>query len=341
MIAAAPPRRPGRTRTGLALLLAACMLAACSKRAAQLPALGPDDVVLAFGDSITFGTGAGEGQSYPAVLEGLIGRKVVRSGVPGEVSAAGLARLPSVLEEHRPQLLILCHGGNDLLRNLGRKQAAENIRSMIRLATDMGLGVLLVAVPEPGLFPSPPDFYKEIASEFGLAYEGEALKEILGDKSLKADLVHPNAQGYARLAEALAGILKRSGAIRAGPLRSLLLHGQAAVALAEGALHQHAVDPASELEPRGGQQAGESEPATLVQLDRSLVATVADDRDHLPAPGALAGRDEHREQRGPDAMADMIAVHVDGVLDREPVGGPRPVGRGIGESHHRAAARGH
>ncbi len=213
MIASATRKRPGLVSAGLALLLAACMLAACSKRTAQLPVLGPEDVVIAFGDSITFGSGAGEAQSYPAVLEGLIGRKVVRSGVPGEVSAAGLARLPSVLEEHRPQLLILCHGGNDLLRNIGKKQAADNIRAMVRLAMDKGLGVLLVAVPEPGLFPSPPDFYKEIAAEFGLPYEGEALKEILGDKSLKSDLIHPNAQGYARLAEALAGVLKKSGAI--------------------------------------------------------------------------------------------------------------------------------
>ncbi len=213
MIAAAARKRPGLASAGLALLLAACMLAACSQRRAQLPALGPDDVVLAFGDSITFGTGAGEGQSYPAMLEGLIGRKVVRSGVPGEVSAAGLARLPSALEEHRPQFLILCHGGNDLLRNLGRKQAAENIRAMVRLATDRGLGVLLVAVPEPGLLPSPPDFYKDIAAEFGIPFEGEALTEILRDRSLKSDTVHPNAQGYARLAAALAGVLKKNGAI--------------------------------------------------------------------------------------------------------------------------------
>ncbi len=129
------------------------------------------------------------------------------------LASAGLARLPSVIEEHRPQFLILCHGGNDLLRNLGRKQAAENIRAMLRLAMDKGMGVLLVAVPEPGVFASPPDFYKEIADEFGVPLEGEALKEILRDKALKADLVHPSAQGYARLAEALAGILKRSGAI--------------------------------------------------------------------------------------------------------------------------------
>src|SRR3990167_9211703 len=60
----------------------------------------------------------------------------------------------------------------------------------------------------------------------------------------------------------------------------------------------------------------ENEAATLVQFDRALVGAVAYDRDHLPEPGARAGGDQHREQRGPDAVADMIAVHVDRILDR-------------------------
>ena len=207
-------RRLRATAPGVAaLLLAACALAGCGDKVPRLAALPQDAVVLAFGDSLTFGTGAQPEASYPAVLEQLIGRKVLGAGVPGEVSAAGLTRLPSALDYYQPQLLILCHGGNDFLRKLGDAQAAENLRGMIRIARQKGVDVVLIGVPKPGLLPSPPDFYAEIAKEFGLPYEGTALKEILRDNELKSDIAHPNAQGYARLAAAVAALLKKSGAV--------------------------------------------------------------------------------------------------------------------------------
>lgn len=102
-------------------LITLTMLSATVGCADEVPALRPltnGSVLLAFGDSLTFGNGANEATSYPAVLVSLIGRQVVRSGVPGEVCADGLARLPEVLEQHTPKLMILCHGGNDLLRTL-------------------------------------------------------------------------------------------------------------------------------------------------------------------------------------------------------------------------------
>ncbi|HEY6722171.1 MAG TPA: GDSL-type esterase/lipase family protein [Burkholderiales bacterium] len=197
-------------RRAAPLLLA--LLAACGGQP-KLPPLAPSAVVLAFGDSLTFGTGANVNESYPVRVEALIGRKVVAAGVPGEVSAAGLARLPSALEEAKPQLVILCEGGNDFLQKLDEGQAANNIRAMVRLARAQGAQVVLIGVPKPGLLPSPPDFYRDIAKEFGLPYEGSALKKILTDNALKSDFVHPNAAGYARLAEAIAALLKKTGAV--------------------------------------------------------------------------------------------------------------------------------
>ncbi|HVJ25757.1 MAG TPA: GDSL-type esterase/lipase family protein, partial [Burkholderiales bacterium] len=136
----------------------------CGERP-KLERLPGDAVVLAFGDSLTFGTGATEQESYPAQLEGLIGRRVVRAGVPGEVTAQALARLPGALDEHAPKLLLLCIGGNDFLRRLGNPQAERNVRDMVQLAKSRGVAVLLIGTPEPGFSVSPPAFYADIAKE--------------------------------------------------------------------------------------------------------------------------------------------------------------------------------
>jgi acyl-CoA thioesterase I len=212
------PHDPGAGRpvslARRAVLLALLAIAAgCGGGTPKLTPLSGDAVLLAFGDSLTFGTGANPGESYPERLGALIGRRVASSGVPGETSAEGLARLPGVLDEVKPGLVILCHGGNDFLRKLDDAQAANNLRAMVRLAQARGAEVVLIGVPKPGLLPSTAGFYSEIAREFKLPYEDATLKKILTDNELKSDLVHPNAKGYARLAEAIAALLKKAGAV--------------------------------------------------------------------------------------------------------------------------------
>jgi lysophospholipase L1-like esterase len=187
-------------------------LTACSTQP-KLPALSNDAVIVAFGDSLTFGTGSEPAESYPAVLEKMIGRRVVNSGVPGEVTGDGLLRLPEVLEREKPALLLLCHGGNDQLRRLNQQQAANNIREMIRLAQKREVAVVLIAVPAPELSLLPPSMYREIAKELSIPIEEETLSSILANNSLKSDYIHPNAAGYHRLAESIATLLRKSGAI--------------------------------------------------------------------------------------------------------------------------------
>jgi lysophospholipase L1-like esterase len=198
--------------TRIILIIGALLFTGCST-SAQLPLLAPDASILAFGDSLTHGTGAGDSESYPAVLSALIGRKVVNTGIPGEVSAAGVQRLPDLLDQERPALLILCHGGNDLLTHTNHQMIADNLRSMIRMARERGVSVLLVAVPSPDLMLKPPGFYEKLANEFNIPLELKALPRILGKSSLKSDHIHPNAAGYRQLAEALAGLMKKSGAL--------------------------------------------------------------------------------------------------------------------------------
>jgi lysophospholipase L1-like esterase len=190
------------------------LLAACGEETPRLAPLAKDAVVLAFGDSLTAGYGAPEGQGYPQVLEDLIGRRVVASGVPGEVSASGRARFAAVLDRVRPRLVVLCHGGNDFLRRLDESQLTENLRAMVEEAGTRSIPVVLIGVPRPGLLISEAaEVYRRIAEDFGLPYEAEALAEILKQQKLKADVIHPNAAGYRRLAEAVAALLRASGAI--------------------------------------------------------------------------------------------------------------------------------
>ncbi len=200
-----------RWRVALTVLL---WLAACDSGPPQLAKLPSEGVVLAFGDSLTHGSGARAEASYPAVLQELIGRRVVRAGVPGEVTARGLARLPRVLRDSAPDLLVLIHGGNDLLQRKSPKRIAANLRAMVQMARERGVAVVLIGVPNLGLILGrSAGFYEDLAEELELPYDGETLPAILIQSNLKSDAIHPNAQGYRKLAEAVADLLRRSGAI--------------------------------------------------------------------------------------------------------------------------------
>jgi len=201
-----------RLLVSVGCLFALWLLAACEKTP-RLSPLDREAVILAFGDSLTHGTGAGTEETYPAVLAGLLGREVVNAGVPGEVAAAGLKRLPELLAEHQPALVILCHGGNDFLRRLDREALIGNLREMIALCQESGAEVLLVGVPQVGLFLSADPLYEELAEEFALPYEEKILVKILSERELKSDQIHPNARGYALLAEKLAALIEKAGGI--------------------------------------------------------------------------------------------------------------------------------
>ncbi len=207
-------KRPAR----IAALAAACVVAAliiqgCRAKSAPLPPLAANAVVLAYGDSLTFGTGAAPDQSYPAKLAQRIGREIVNLGIPGEVSSDGLRRLPAALDEVKPALLILCHGGNDFLQKLDPAVTEANVRAMIKLARERNIAVVLMATPKPGLLLSPAPFYEAAAKDLQVPLEDAVLAKVLSDNSLKSDLVHPNAAGYDRIADALANTLKQAGAL--------------------------------------------------------------------------------------------------------------------------------
>ena len=194
-------------------LLILISLSACGDSQQQLTPLPDDAVILAFGDSLTFGTGARKGESYPSVLETSVNRKVINAGVPGELSVQGLKRLPRFLDKYQPALLILCHGGNDILQKHDLAKAEANIRQMIILAENKNIPVILLGVPKPGLFLNDADLYNNIADNTEVTYIPNLIAKILSDASMKSDPVHPNNTGYSKMASALAYTLKNSGAL--------------------------------------------------------------------------------------------------------------------------------
>jgi acyl-CoA thioesterase I len=209
-------RRPAFTvhlRSCLAGMLLVCLLAACGAREPGLPVLPTEAVILAFGDSLTRGTGAPAGMGYPEVLAEISDREVINAGVPGELSDAGLERLAATLDRFQPDLLLLCHGGNDILRKQDVGRLRSNLTTMIALARDRGIAVLLVGVPRPGLFLDTAEVYREVATATATPLEPSALAEILSNAELKSDAVHPNAAGYRRLAELIGDRLAVLGAL--------------------------------------------------------------------------------------------------------------------------------
>lgn len=203
-------------RRSFLLLAAAAALSACSRRSklAALPAGAP---VLALGDSITYGTGAGPETSYPSVLAALTGWNVVNAGVPGHTSADALARLPELLQQHQPQLVLVGIGGNDFLRRLPPDQTRANIRAICSQAAAGGAQVLLIAVPEASAMAAAVrsladhPMYEELAGELKLPLHAGGWAKVLSDPALRADPIHANVKGYELFAQGLAQRLRELG----------------------------------------------------------------------------------------------------------------------------------
>jgi len=129
--------------------------------------------------------------------------------VSSEESSAGLKRLPKLLKQ-KPSLVILCHGGNDIVRRRSHLELKNNLIQMIKLIKQSGAEVLLVGVPNFNLFGFETlPLYSEVAQETGVMFEGDILEFIESKSSLKSDRIHPNQKGYEMMADAFIETLKR------------------------------------------------------------------------------------------------------------------------------------
>jgi acyl-CoA hydrolase len=210
-----------RRRSFIAALMFSGLLAACG-RAERLPTIPAGSTVLAFGDSVTFGTGASSGEDWPGLLAEMTRWQVVNAGIPGDTAEAGRGRLPALLDEHRPALVIVEIGGNDFLRRRAPKSVKEDLRSIVRQVRQSGAQVVLVAVPELSLLSvvtrraADAPLYAELAEEEKVALIPEVFADILAQPELCADQIHPNAEGYRRMAAGIHARLRELGLV-SGP----------------------------------------------------------------------------------------------------------------------------
>lgn len=166
------------------------------------------DNIICFGDSLTEGVGAGNGEDYPSVLSRLIPYPVINAGRRGDTAGDGLARLDRDVLSRNPRLVIILAGGNDFLRQVPLAETKKNLDEMIRRIHEAGAMVAVVAI-RLGLFTDEyGPLYREIARERGAFLVAGAMKGILSDEKLKSDPIHPNGAGYRLLAERIAAAIK-------------------------------------------------------------------------------------------------------------------------------------
>jgi acyl-CoA hydrolase len=200
------------------LLLVFLLLPACqAQKNVVIPA---GATVLVLGDSVSYGTGAGRGEDYPTLLAAATGWQVVNAGIPGDTTAGGLQRLPELLEQHAPRLLLIELGGNDFLRHVPRNETLANLRAMLAKAKEMKIPAVLVAVPQPNLFGaalgslSDDPVYETLSQQETAPLVSGVLAEVLSENAFKADPIHPNAEGYRQVAAKLAEALRDLGYLK-------------------------------------------------------------------------------------------------------------------------------
>lgn len=174
----------------------------------QIPVMGPERTILAFGDSLLAGYGLDDGESYPDRLEQAlrargVNARIANAGVSGDTTAAALQRLNFTLksQSRKPELVIISVGGNDMLRSLPPAETRKNLEAIMdRLKEDKIPVVLLGMLAAPNLGP---DFakgfnpiYPQLAEKYGAVLVPFFLQPVIDKPDLmQGDHVHPTALG--------------------------------------------------------------------------------------------------------------------------------------------------
>ncbi len=166
-----------------------------------------NEKIVAFGDSLVFGTGATKGGDFVSLVGRRLQRPVVNLGVPGDTTADGLVRADDVIAED-PGVVLLLLGGNDYLRRIEKETTEANLAKLMRMFQDRGAVVVLLGVRGGILIDGRDDMYRALAEEYGAVYVEDVLDGIFGDATLMYDGIHPNDAGYAIIAERLVAVFE-------------------------------------------------------------------------------------------------------------------------------------
>ncbi len=162
---------------------------------------------IAFGDSLTQGYGASQGQSYPAVLGQNLAIPILNLGVSGETSEDGLRRLDAVAQQ-RPRVVLLCFGGNDSLKQIPLMSTLDNLGAIIDRLQAEGSFVVLIGIRSASLRDKNEKHFARFAREKGVLYVPDFLRGIAFKPVLMSDAIHPNDEGYRLFATRLEKVLR-------------------------------------------------------------------------------------------------------------------------------------
>lgn len=162
--------------------------------------ISPRPTIVAFGDSLISGEGAVEGGDLVSLLSKAAGVAIQNYGVSGDSTEEAKLRVGSVVKRE-PDIVIVLLGGNDALRNVPPEKTKENLTTIIREFKDAGAKVVLLGVR--GGFPFDPfkDMFTDISKEEKTLLVSDVLSGVIGNPGLMSDSVHPNTEGYVKIAK--------------------------------------------------------------------------------------------------------------------------------------------
>lgn len=157
---------------------------------------------VAFGDSLTQGFGATEGNDYPAVLSRNLGVTISNLGKSGETTLDGVNRVEEVAALE-PRVVLLCFGGNDALNHESRKQTFANLARIIDRLHETGSFVVFIGIRSASLRDFNEEHFAKLARRKHVLYVTDMLQGLAFKPIYMSDAVHPNDAGYAKFAARL------------------------------------------------------------------------------------------------------------------------------------------